>query len=383
MISQNGTLEISAARLRDNIRVYGLRLAPRVALGATVKANAYGHGLEQIVPLLPEAGISWLCVYSLDEAMRVAGLNSTLPILVLAPLVLTPESLDVPRNIDGILASGQVRLTVTDMQSASYLSTHLLSLGCVKPLPVHIQVDTGLTRQGAALPQLPMLIEHIRALSAVRLEGIFMHFSHADQPGHSANLAQLAAFLEATAAERRRDATLMLHAHNSGGAWHDGLNALDMVRLGIGMYGLQPSLANPITTLAPIARLVAPITAIHTCATGVGVGYGHTFVTARISRLGVVPVGYADGYPRELSNRACVMLENQKLPVVGRVSMDQIVVDLTDSKAVVGDCVTLISDDPASPICMDRLAEMCETIGYELATRLGPRLARRIVEPGN
>jgi alanine racemase len=379
MINQNGTLEISSARLRDNIRTFRSRLLPHVALGATVKANAYGHGLEQIVPLLPEAGISWLCVYSLDEALRVAGLNATLPILVLAPLVLTPESFDVPGNIDAFLATGQVRITITDMQSASYLSTHLLSLGCAKPLPVHIQVDTGLTRQGTALAELPMLIEHIRALSAIRLEGIFMHFSHADQPGHATTRAQLAAFLDATAAERKRDASMILHAHNSGGAWHDGLHALDMVRLGIGMYGLQPSLDNPIASLAPIARLVAPITAIHTCATGAGVGYGHTFVTARISRLGIVPVGYADGYPRELSNRAFVLLGEQKLPVVGRVSMDQIVVDVTDSKAGVGDRVTLISDDPASPICMDRLAGMCETIGYELATRLGPRLARRFV----
>ena len=378
MIAQNGILELSATHLRSNVQVFRTRLAGHVALGATVKANAYGHGLEQIVPLLRNVGISWLCVYSLEEAIAVAALDATLPILVLAPIVLTRQCADIPHRVETLLTSGRVRLTVTDIQSASYLSSHLLAMGRTVPQPVHIQVDTGLTRQGIALHELPALIKHVRALSAIRLEGIFMHFSHADQPGHSANLAQLAEFVRAAAAEKKRDPQLILHAHNSGGAWHDGFNALNMVRLGIAMYGLQPALAAPIAAIIPVARVRAPITAIHDCATGVGVGYGHTFVTARISRLGIVPVGYADGYPRELSNRSFVLHGENQLPVVGRVSMDQTVVDITDTDACVGDWVTLISDDPQSPICMDHLAEKCNTIGYELATRLGQRLERRL-----
>ncbi len=378
MIAQNGILEISADRLRRNVRAFRTHLSSHVLLAATVKANAYGHGMQYIVPLLPEAGISWQCVYSLEEAIAVAALDADLPILVLAPLVLTPESSDLPPHVMRILASGRVRLTVTDVQSASYLSSHLLSMGYAGPVAVHIQVDTGLTRQGVSLQELPTLIQHVRALSAIRLEGIFMHFSHGDQPGHNANALQLNEFIRATSAEKKSDPQLILHAHNSGGAWHDGLNALDMVRLGIALYGLQPSLAAPIAGIAPIARLIAPITAIHSCAVGTGVGYGHTFTTARISRVGVVPVGYADGYPRELSNRSFVLFGERKLPVVGRVSMDQTLVDLTDSDGHVGDLVTIISDDPLSPISMDHLAEMCNTIGYELATRLGPRVERRV-----
>ncbi len=378
MIAQNGMLEISAARLRSNVQAFRSRLPGHVLLGATVKANAYGHGLQHIVPLLPAAGISWLCVYSLEEAIHVVALDANLPILVLAPLVITPESSDLPPHVMRVLASGRVRLTVTDAQSASYLSSHLLAMGRDGPLAVHVQVDTGLTRQGVSLQELPTLIQHVRALSAIRLEGIFMHFSHADQPGHSANALQLNEFIRATAAEKNCDPQLILHAHNSGGAWHDGLNALDMVRLGIALYGLQPSLAAPVAAITPIARLTAPITAIHPCATGTGVGYGHTFTTARISRVGVVPVGYADGYPRELSNRSFVLLGEKKLPVVGRVSMDQTLIDLTDSDSQVGDYVSIISDDPLSPISMDHLAATCNTIGYELATRLGPRLERRV-----
>ncbi len=379
MIAQHGTLRISAARLRENIRAFRARLAPNVALGATVKANAYGHGMEQIVPLLSDAGIFWLCVYSLDEAIAVASLNATLPILILAPIVLTAETPDWPKHVDALLVSGRVRVTLTDIQSACHLNSHLRNLGHGPPLPVHIQVDTGLTRQGVATDQLPALLARVRALSALRLEGIFMHFSHADTPGHQANSSQLATFLHATAEERRRDPQLLLHAHNSAGSWHDAFNALNMVRLGIAMYGLQPSLASPVDMFQPIAGLTAPITAIHPCAAGVGVGYGHTFITARKSRLGIVPVGYADGYPRELSNRSFGLFGNQEVPVVGRVSMDQLVVDITDCRAQVGDIITLISDNPASPIGMDHLAEQCDTIGYELATRLGPRLERIIV----
>ena len=190
MIAQNGILTISTARLRSNVQAFRSRLPGNMVLGATVKANAYGHGLQHIVPVLPEAGISWLCVYSLEEAIAVAALDANLPILVLAPLVLTPESSDLPQRMARVLAAGRVRLTVTDTQSASYLSSHLLSMGCACPLPVHIQVDTGLTRQGVSLRELPALMQHVRALSAIRLEGIFMHFSHGDQPGHSANAAQ-------------------------------------------------------------------------------------------------------------------------------------------------------------------------------------------------
>lgn len=380
MIAQNGILEISAARLCGNVQAFRSRLPGHVLLGATVKANAYGHGLHNVVPLLPAAGISWLCVYSLEEAIAVAALNANLPILVLAPVVLTPESSDLPQHVMSVVASGRARLTITDAQSASYLSSFLLGMGCASPLAVHIQVDTGLTRQGVSLQELPTLIQHVRALSAIRLEGIFMHFSHGDQPGHTANAMQLNEFIRAASGEKKNDPQLILHAHNSGGAWHDGVNALDMVRLGIGLYGLQPSLAAPVVAIAPIARLIAPITAVHSCAIGTGVGYGHTFITARISRVGVVPVGYADGYPRELSNRSFVLLREKKLPVVGRVSMDQTLVDLTDSDGQVGDLVTMISDDPLSPISMDHLAEKCNTIGYELATRLGPRLERRVVD---
>ncbi len=153
-----------------------------------------------------------------------------------------------------------------------------------------------------------------------------------------------------------------------------------MVRVGIALYGLQPSRNDPIAELRPVARLVAPLLAIHEREAGIGVGYGHTFVTSRPSRLAIVPVGYAEGYPRCLSNKGVVQINGRTAPVVGQVSMDQIVVDITDVPADIGDAVTVLAWDAAAPNGIDRIAEAGGTIGYEIATGLGSRLLRRLVD---
>ena len=153
------------------------------------------------------------------------------------------------------------------------------------------------------------------------------------------------------------------------------------LRVGIAFFGLQPSTQNPIPGLLPVARLTAPILAIHDRPENIGVGYGHSFTTRRNSRIAIVPVGYADGYPRSLSNRAIVQVRRTDVPVIGRVSMDQIILDVTDVSGVaVGDEVTIISDDPAKENCVDRLADATQTIGYELTTRWGSRLRRVVAE---
>jgi alanine racemase len=157
---------------------------------------------------------------------------------------------------------------------------------------------------------------------------------------------------------------------------------LDMVRVGIALYGLQPSTDAPITGLQPVARVTAPILALHERPAGTGVGYGHTFITQRDSRLAVVPVGYADGYPRLLSNRSVAQVGGRTVPVVGRVSMDQIILDVTDlpTPPRLSDTVTVISWNPADANSLDAMATTIGTIGYELATHLGPRLHRVVVD---
>lgn len=390
MLEQAGTLRLSRERTVHNIHLFRNRLPAATQLCATVKANAYGHGVGEMTPILAAAGIDWFCVYSIAEALEIADLVAGKPILVLAPLVLPAESTPTPEKLhqlNRLLHRNTIRITLTDPQSVRNLAAlmhHLMHhpvhhLQPAAPLPVHIQVDTGLTRQGAALHEAEALCRTVAAQPALRLEGLFAHLSHGDVPSDSASPAQLRAFADLAKRIRTFAPKMLIHAQNTGGAWHWPGEQLDMVRLGIGLYGLQPAIEHPIPGLTPVACLEAPITAIHSRASGTGIGYGHTYILKRNSRLAIVPVGYADGYPRALSNRAHARIHGIQVPVIGRVSMDQSILDVTDAPAALGDTVTLISSDPTSSLCMDSLASLCGTIGYELATGLGQRL-HRVVE---
>ena len=271
---------------------------------ATIKADAYGHSAKLVGQILVAAGVSWFCFYNLDEAIaRLPDLSADanradLRVLVLSPCILSPQHEDLLLSDAAkirALASGHLRLTLVDPPSATALDRRVASAST--PMPVHIQFDAGLTRAGATEAETLALIRHIQTLKHLRLEGLFAHFSHGDEPGHSATADQLAAFKACAAKARALCPSLLLHLQNSGGAFHVGDPVLQMARVGIALYGLQPSMDHPIPDLRPVARLVAPILAIHERPAGVGVGYGHTFTTQRPSRLGIVPVGYADGYP--------------------------------------------------------------------------------------
>ncbi len=381
MMPQHGTLSLSASAMRHNIEALRKRVGSRVELMATVKANAYGHGLGPCVDILLGAGINWFCVYSLEEARQVAAMAPRANVLTLAPSQMVGNERLEPWQCE-LLQSEKIRLTINDVLSAEAISEAMMLAGVASPISVHVQVDTGLVRQGAAPDHFEQVCETVSRQEKLRLEGVFMHLSHGDEPGHVTVGDQIGLFIRLTDKLKKRWPELLRHAQNSGGAWH-GLQdkvELDMVRPGIAIYGLQPSVDHPIAELKPVARLTAPITAIHMIEPGCGVGYGHTFVAKRRCRIAVVPVGYADGYPRMLGNRAVASLNNQTVPVVGRVSMDQVTLDVTDLPARIGDEVVLISSSPEAPHATDRLASMCGTIGYELATRWGSRL-RRVVGP--
>ena len=382
MLEQSGTLRISHLRLNHNVSLFRHRCPPSTRLCATVKANAYGHGVAEITPLLIDAGMDWFCVYSLAEARNLASHAGGKPILILAPIVIPQKDTahnSSPEELVELLHNDTIRYTITDEHSACQFSQLVQSLHPPHPVNVHIQVDTGLTRQGVALKTAESLVRSVLGQGVLRLEGLFTHLSHGDSPNHAASSKQLSLFENLRDRVKELQPTVLFHAQNSGGAWHWPDIKLDMVRLGIGLYGLQPSVAEPISDLQPIASLHAPITALHDRPAGTGVGYGHTHILERKSRLAIVPVGYADGYPRALSNTAMAEVNGTLVPVVGRVSMDQTILDVTEATASIGQNVTLISANPASPLAMDKLATICNTIGYELATGLGRRLSRVVV----
>jgi alanine racemase len=378
MICQSATLALSRSRLLHNVQLLRNHLGTRPALCATIKANAYGHGVLPIATLLQEAHITWCCVYSLEEALAIAHLPWH-GILVLAPFVETVHSRISETLEHSLLAP--IRLTITDIDSARRLSLTLGSRRMNRPLNVHIQIDTGLTRIGVDPDRLPALVAAIESLPNLHLEGLFAHLSHGDVRDHE-SLAQQMSILQTLAAPlKKRLPHLLIHLQNSGGSFHLPPHDFDLVRCGIALYGLQASTRHPIPNLLPIAQLTAPILAIHERPPHTGVGYGHTFVTTRHSRLAIVPVGYADGYPRALSNHSIAQVHSIDVPVIGRVSMDQLILDLTDiPTAAIGDTATVISHDPTQPNSIDRMADTLDTISYELTTHWSSRLRRITVE---
>jgi alanine racemase len=373
MIAQYGTLQLSRSRMKHNVGVLRRQVGEGTILCATIKANAYGHGVGPVAGLLWEAGVRWVCVYSLEEAAAIEKFEWD-GVLVLAPFVAIAGSETVVNSLDS-----SIRLNVTDGESARRLSA---ALGERRgPLNVHVQIDTGLTRIGVEPEGVETLVEEILKLANLRLEGVFAHLSHGDVREHETLEREMATLLRVAGPLKKRWPKLMVHLQNSGGAFHLPAGGFEMVRCGIAVYGLQASMRHRVEELLPVGRLTAPILAIHERGASTGVGYGHTFVTGRASRLAIVPVGYADGYPRGVSNRAVVQVRGQDVPVVGRVSMDQIIVDVTDVPEVsVGEVVMVVSDDPMKANCVDRLAEAVGTIGYELATHWGGRLRRVVVD---
>lgn len=379
MIPQQGELRISASKLAANVQIFRSRLKASQAMGATIKADAYGHGVSLLAPLLAKSGVTWAIVYGLHEAEAVLRAESSFEVLVLAPLAASRTALDIPEPELSHIASGKIRVNITDIETARALMIKMAGRGEAR---IHVQVDTGLSRVGVLPKEAKKFIDELKQLPNIRVEGVFAHFSHGDEPGHPTMKEQRAGLIDVARELRETQPDLLAHVQNSGGAWNADSDDLDMVRLGIALYGLQPNAAAPIPGLQPIAKVIAPILSIYERPAGVGVGYGHTFVTKRKTRLAIVPVGYADGYPRALSNKGIVQVGPDKLtaPVVGRVSMDQIILDVTDIAANLGDEVIVFSDDPAAPNCMDRIAQATGTIGYEIATGLGARLKRVVVE---
>ncbi|MCL2646579.1 MAG: alanine racemase [Phycisphaerales bacterium] len=385
MIEQQGRLEISQTRVLHNVQAVRTKLGRDIQICATVKANAYGHGLREMVQILRTIGVNWLAVYSLDEVLP--DLMHDMAVLVLAPLVIGTATVrerwdTCISHLRSLMSSvpTHVRINITDEASAHAL---LQTAQNGNPINIHMQVDTGLTRGGVALEKAIALADLLAQSPSLKLEGIFSHFSHGDEAGHATIPLQMQRLQKIAAQLKPRHPNLLVHLQNSGGVWNaqdESLPQLNMARAGIALYGLQPNLAAPIPNLLPIAKLIAPILAIHDRPPGTGVGYGHAFITTRPSRLAIVPVGYADGYPRALSNRGIVQIHNTDAPIVGRVSMDQIIIDITHlPDTQIGDDVTVITWDPTKPNCIDRIAAATETIGYEIATGLGPRLRRVVV----
>jgi alanine racemase len=267
-----------------------------------------------------------------------------------------------------------------------------IAIACGRRAAVQVMVDSGMTRSGVSPEDLPELLRKIESRPSLRLVGLCTHFASADEPGSGFAAEQLARFTGATDACPREGALaefgptqprVLRHAANSGAIFFLPESHLDMVRPGLCLYGVDPlGKACMDRPLRPALKWTAPLVGVKEVPSGATVGYGQTWRALRRSRVGLVPVGYADGYSRSFSNKAVVMVHNRPAPVIGRVSMDLTTVDLTEvPQAVVGDEVTLLDSDPLSPASVYRLAQWDQTIPYEVLCRIGPRVRRVAYDP--
>ncbi|GAA1942105.1 alanine racemase [Agromyces allii] len=367
--------------VRANVAALAAQVAP-AAVMAVVKANAYGHGAVPVAHAALDGGATWLGVADLDEAFELRDAGVTAPVLAWLHGPDAPFADAIVRGIDlGISSIDQLR-RVSD--AAAHVAASAAGSGGASatsgPAFVHLKIDTGLSRNGVppeewieAVAFAAMLEEQGR----IRVRGVFSHLANTDD---EADRAQLAAFDEALAeASAAGLEPEVRHLASTAAAVRLPASRFDLVRLGIGTYGIPPYGDGTTAAdlgLRPVMTLRACVAAVRRVEAGVGVSYSHTWRAERATTLALVPLGYADGIPRHASSRAEVLLAGRRRPVVGRIAMDQFVVDVGDDEVAVGDEVVLFGDPATGAPSADDWADAADTIGYEIVTRIGHRVPR-------
>ena len=371
------TAEISASAVRENLALLKGCLESGAKLCAVVKADCYGHGVETLLDVIGEEA-DLLAVTTPAEALGLRELGWRGPVLMFFTACAHGDGAET-RDALVELIRRDITLTVVAPQEVLTVAEAAAAAG--RDARVHVKIDTGMTRSGAVPQTAPAIIEHIRRQAGVNLAGFYTHFAVADEADKSFTRLQLAIFRETLTACGDLGGAV-LHAANSAATIDLQETHLDMVRPGIAMYGYQPSdnMQNRLP-LRPCMRLIGRLMQVKEVPAGSRTGYGLTCRLDRDSRVGLVPVGYADGYLRCLSNLSSMRVGGRDVPVLGRVSMDQTVIDLTDvPQARVGDEVEIISPDPAAPHSVENLARLAGTISYEVTCRLGERIRRVLVD---
>lgn len=361
-------VEVDLPQLAANYRAIGAYVGAGVRVMPILKANAYGHGLAAVGRLLEGLGVPMLGVAYLEEGMRLRQEGVRAPILVLGGIV----GEQIPRFLEHDLV-----LTASSVDKLRAIEEHAAALGT--RAKVHLKIDTGMERIGVHWYSAEALLEASLACRHVDVEGIFTHLANADEAELSHARLQLERFAEVLSFyERRSLPTPLRHAANSGAIVQLPESWLDMVRPGILFYGARPSPAVP--ALVPVRgamRWVTRVVYFKVVGAGNPVSYGSTWAPAEATRVITLPVGYGDGYPRALSNRAFVVVRGQRRAVVGRVCMDQLMVDLgPDGTAYNGDEAVLLGSQGEATITVEELAQWAGTIPHEVLVAINTRVPR-------
>lgn len=360
--------EISLSSLRINLQ--RLMRRSRAPVWCVLKADGYGHGAKACARTLERAGAAGLCVALMEEGIELRHAGVTLPILVMSGYY--------GDAYHDLLAHHLIPV-VHDPRQLEDLASEVRYRG-VAPVAVHVKIDTGMGRLGFLPRDVDALAVALGRCPEVRLQGLMTHFACADTSAESVT-EQLRVFDEVTRALAERGVRAELrHAANTAAMLFDERSHLDLVRLGIGVFGVEP-VANSAPELQPAMRIVSTVVAVREIAPGQSVGYGSTWTAQRSSRIATVPMGYADGLARSCSNRGHMLVRGRRVPIVGTLSMDMTTVDVTEiPDLAVGDEVVVLGSQ-SGPLGQDsitasELAEVQGTIPWEVLTNISRRVPR-------
>lgn len=356
-------LEIDEKKATHNHQVFRKLLDKKTKLLAVVKSNAYGHDLFQFAKLQERLGADWLGIDSIVEGEALRNFGIKIPILVLGYTLPEKFSTAVKHNLS---------LTISDPENLRVLKKY--------PVKFHLKIDTGMHRQGFLPNQIPKIL-HL--LPKKNFEGIYTHFASAKNPAFpNETRAQMKQFLEITGLVRKAGFHPLSHAAATSGTIVFPEGQLDLARIGIGLYGLYPSKEvaagfGKKLNLQPILSWRSIVSEVKNLPAGSKLGYDGTEKLETDGKIAICPIGYWHGYPRSLSSIGKVLIRGQFAKILGRISMDMIIVDASKIKGVkVGDVATLVGQDGKNEITADELANLSDTVNYEIVTRLNPLMKR-------
>lgn len=369
---QRAWVEIDLAALTHNIGQLKSLLSPQTALMAVVKADAYGHGAVTVAETVLEAGASWLGVATVPEGVELRAAGITAPILVLG-------ATHCPEQVEAI-AYWQLQPTLNSFDAANLFAQTLVATNYQGALPVHIKLDTGMSRLGPCWQQAAEFVQLVQSLPHLQIASIYSHLATAESIDRTVLRQQQQRFEQAIAQVKAVSKLPLpcLHLANSAATLTDSALHYDLVRVGLAVYGLYPaSHLQSAIDLKPALQVKARVTQVKTIPAGTGVSYGHKFVSDRSLLLAAIGIGYADGVPRNLSNKMMVLIRGQKVLQIGAITMDQLMLDVTAMPDLQpGEIVTLLGQEGDEIISADDWAEQLNTISWEILCGFKHRLPR-------
>jgi alanine racemase len=370
-ISHRCWAEIDLDALRGNLAWVRHRVGPQVKTLTVVKADAYGHGLKQIAALLMQSGTDIFGVANLTEAQAIRGVGKGWPILMLGACL--PDEIETA-------VRDEVRPTISSLAEANLFSAAAVRLG--KTVPIHVKVDTGMGRLGVAPNEALDLLRTASKLPGLVLEGLYTHYASAEDDAafsdeQAVTFERLLAELKAYGIQ-----VPLVHANNSAALLHESRTIFNMVRPGLLVYGILPQgkrtdISNLQKHFRPALSWKCRVSLVKEIPRGASLSYGRSFVAPRQMRVATITAGYGDGYPRAAGNRAETLVQGQRCRVLGRVTMDQMLVDVSAVKEVApGDEVLLLGRQGKESINAGELAAWCGTIPWEVLTNIAYRVPR-------